>query len=154
MICVLLRCSVDYPAIMNSSILDYSVFQFFSYLSIYYFLRKGHKMNKTNTYLERRIKVIYYRKQVIQYRQCSGICCSPHRTSKYGTRPFYGESRCRAVAHAHPACSKNAFGPVGIPLLGRLRHRAINPTLLKEVKAWGEGPLRPKDIHKKCLPGG
>ena len=74
-----------------------------------------------------------------------GICCSPHRAGKYGTTPFYGGSGCRAIAHAHPAGSKNAFGPVGIPLLGRLRRRAINPTLLKEVKAWGEGPLRPKD---------
>ena len=82
----------------------------------------------------------------------SGICCSPHRTGKYGTRPFYGGSGCRAVAHTHPAGSKNALGPVGIPLLGRLRRRAINPTLPKEVKAWGEGPLRPKDNNKKCLP--
>ena len=61
---------------------------------------------------------------------------------------FYGGSGCRAVAHAHPAGSKNALGPVGIPLLGRLRRRAINSTLPKEVKAWGEGPLRPKDKFK------
>ena len=81
-------------------------------------------------------------------RRASDICCSPHRTDKYGTRPFYGGSGSRAVAHAHPAGSKNALGPVGIPLLGRLGRRAINPTLPKEVKAWGEGPLRPKDKFK------
>ena len=37
----------------------------------FYVLRKGHKINKTNTYVARRIKVIYYRKQVIQCCQCS-----------------------------------------------------------------------------------
>ena len=63
---------------------------------------------------------------------------------------FFGGSGCRAVAHAHPAGSKNALGPVGIPLLGRLRRRAINPTLPKEVKAWREGPLRPPRLH--CHP--
>ena len=51
-------------------------------------------------------------------RRASDICCSPHRTGKYGTRPFCGGSGCRAVAHAHPAGSKNALGPVGIPLFG------------------------------------
>ena len=30
---------------------------------------------------------------------------------------FYGGSGCRAVAHTHPAVSKNALGPVGIPLI-------------------------------------
>ena len=33
--------------------------------------QKRHKRNKTNMYLERRIKVIYYSKQVIQCCQCS-----------------------------------------------------------------------------------
>ena len=36
-----------------------------------YVLGKGHKMNKTNMDLERRIKFIYYCKQVIQYHQCN-----------------------------------------------------------------------------------
>ena len=89
-----------------------------------------------------------------KYGECSGICCLPHQTGKYGTRPFYVVSGCRTVAHTHPAVSKNALGPVGIPLLRRLRRWAINPTLPKQVKAWGEGPLRPKDINKNCLPSG
>ncbi len=46
-----------------------------------------------------------------------GICCPPHQTGKYGTRPFYGGSGRRAVAHTRPAVSKNALGPVGIPLI-------------------------------------
>ena len=29
-----------------------------------------------------------------------------------------------------------------------LRRRAINPTSPKGVKAWGEGPLRPKEISR------
>ena len=49
--------------------------------------------------------------------RASGICCSPHRTGKYGTKPFYGGSGYRAVAHTHPAGSKYALGPVGIPLI-------------------------------------
>ena len=32
--------------------------------------------------------------------------------------------------------------------LGRLRRRAMNPTSPKGVKAWGEGPLRPKEPPK------
>ena len=46
-----------------------------------------------------------------------GICCSPHPTGKCGTRPFYGGSKRRAVAHTPPAFAKNAWGPVGIPLI-------------------------------------
>ena len=46
-----------------------------------------------------------------------GICNSPHLTSKCGTRPFLGGTGRRAVAHTRPAFSKNAYGPVGIPLI-------------------------------------
>ena len=46
-----------------------------------------------------------------------GICCSPHLTGKCGTRPFLGGSGRRAVAHTRPAFPKNAYGPVGIPLI-------------------------------------
>ena len=62
---------------------------------------------------------------------------------------FVGGTGRRAVAHTRPAFPKNAYGPVGIPLvIGRLRCQAMNPTLPKEVKAWGEGLLRPKEISR------
>ena len=67
---------------------------------------------------------------------------------------FFGGSGCRAVAHTRPAFPKNAYGPVGIPLIkGRLRHRTINPTSPKGVKALGEGPLGLKEIprHRDTL---
>ena len=32
------------------------------------------------------------------------------------------------------------------PFLGCLRRQAINLTLLKGVKAWGDGPLRPEEL--------
>ena len=47
---------------------------------------------------------------------CS-ICWPTHPTGKCGTRPFFGGSGRRAVAHTHPAFPKNAYGPVGIPLI-------------------------------------
>ena len=64
---------------------------------------------------------------------------------------FFGGSGRRAVAHMRSAFSKNAYGPVGIPSLGV--PQAINPTSPKVVKAWGEGPLKPKEIprHRDTL---
>ena len=72
--------------------------------------------------------------------RASGICCSPHRTGKYGTRPFYGGSGCRAVAHAHPAGSKNAFGPVGIPLFGAASGAGNKPNPPEGGKSLGGRP--------------
>ena len=81
------------------------------------------------------------------YYSCSGICCAPHLTGKYGTRPFLCWVRTQGRSPHAPGISKNAYGPIGIPLIkGRLRRRAMNPTSPKGVKAWGEGPLRPKEI--------
>ncbi len=57
---------------------------------------------------------------------CSGICCAPHLTGKYGTRPFYGGSGRRAVAHTRPAFPKNAYGPVGIVFVLRLFKKEEN----------------------------
>ena len=37
--------------------------------------------------------------------------------------------------------------PSAFPFSGRLRHRAINPTPPKRVKAWGDGPLRPEVMY-------
>ena len=39
-----------------------------------------------------------------------GSCSTPHRTWKCGTRPFFGGSGRRAVAHMRPAFPKNAYG--------------------------------------------
>ena len=62
-------------------------------------------------------------------------------------KAFFGGSGCRAVAHTRPAFPKNAYGPVGIPLIrGASGAWRLNPTSPKGVKAWGEGPLRPKEI--------
>ena len=70
----------------------------------------------------------------------SGICCSPHRTGKYGSRPFYGGSGCRAVAHTHPAGSKNALGPVGIPLFGAPQALGDKPNPPEGGKSLGGRP--------------
>ena len=43
------------------------------------------------------------------------VAC-PTKQASMAKGLFYGGSRCRAVAHTHPAVSKNALGPVGIPL--------------------------------------
>ena len=51
-------------------------------------------------------------------------------TGKYGTRPFFGGSGRRAIAHTRPAFPKNPYGPVGIPLI-----RGASG-----VKAWGSPP--------------
>ena len=74
-----------------------------------------------------------------------GICCTPHLTSICGTRPFFGGSGRRAVAHTRPAFPKNASGPVGIPLI-RGASGAGWSTQPKGVIAWGEDALRPKEI--------
>ena len=39
-----------------------------------------------------------------------GICCTPHLTGKCGTRPFFGGSGRRAVAHTRPARSGGTHG--------------------------------------------
>ena len=51
-------------------------------------------------------------------------------------------------SHA-PGISKKYLRPRRhSPYKGRLRRRAINPTSPKRVKAWGEGPLRLKEISR------
>ena len=68
--------------------------------------------------------------------KCCGICSTPQRTWKCGTRTFFGGSGRRAVAHTRPAFPKNAYGPVGISLI-RSARRSTPP---KGVIAWGKAP--------------
>ena len=61
---------------------------------------------------------------------------------------FFGTGRW-AVAHTRPEFAKNALGPVGIPLVrGALGAGQWTQPPRKGVKAWGEGPLRPKEISR------
>ena len=84
-----------------------------------------------------------------------GICYSPDLTSKCGTRPFFGGTGRKAVAHTRPGVSQKSLRPHRhSPYYGRLRRRAINPTLPKEVKTWGEGPWgRRKSSNCQDAPG-
>ena len=45
-----------------------------------------------------------------------------------------------------PGISKNANGPIGIPLIRGTSGTGQYPP--KGVKAWGEGPLKPKEISR------
>ena len=71
------------------------------------------------------------------------VAC-PTKRASMAQGLFYGGSGCRAVAHTHPAVSKNALGPVGIPLLGGAPGDKPNPPE-GDKSFWGDGPLRPKD---------
>ena len=51
------------------------------------------------------------------YYSCCGICCTPNRTCKCGTRPFLRSGR-RAGAHTRPAWPKIPTAPSALPLLG------------------------------------
>ena len=61
------------------------------YLCKYYVLGKGYKIDKSNTYWNKRIKIIYCSKQVIQCHQCSFCYLLPngrvHCVSKIGMIP-------------------------------------------------------------------
>ena len=62
---------------------------------------------------------------------------------------FLGGTGRRAVAHTRPEFAKNALGPVGIPLVrGASGAGQWTQPPRKGVKAWGEGPLRPKEISR------
>ena len=68
-----------------------------------YVFGKGYRMNKTNIYLERRIKVKYYSKQVIECRLYSffnqlGYLLYVPPTRQVWHKTFLGESRRRVVA--------------------------------------------------------
>ena len=82
--------SANYCLTQFTCILFLSLEYFFFYLPFFvprvfllpasqhcYVLWKGHKITKTNMYLERKIKVMYYRKQVIQCHQCSYLLLTP-----------------------------------------------------------------------------
>ena len=45
------------------------------------------------------------------------ICWPPHLTGKYGTRPFFRWDRAQGRSPHAPGVPKNAYGPVGIPLI-------------------------------------
>ena len=80
-------------------------------------------------------------------------------THGYGTRPFLRWARSQGRSPHASGKAKNTFGPVGIPLLGRLRRQAINPPSSKGVYAWGDDPLWPEEIssaeaHPAELPRG
>ena len=59
---------------------------------------------------------------------------------------FFGGSRRRAVDHTRPGFPKNAYGPVGIPLIrGASGAGRLTQPSSKGGKSLGKGPLRPKE---------
>ena len=69
------------------------------------------------------------------------IWCTPHLTGKCGTRPFFGGSRHRAVAHTRPTFPKNAYGPVGISFIrGASGAGQLTQPSLGEWKPEGKAP--------------
>ena len=59
---------------------------------------------------------------------------------------FLGGTRRRAVAHMRPEFPKMPMAPSAFPLLGAPQAPGDEPNPpRKGVKAWGEGPLRPKE---------
>ena len=64
---------------------------------------------------------------------------------EYGTRPFLRWARSQGRSPHASGKAKNTFGPSAFPFSGRPRRQAMNPTP-KEVKACGDGPLRPEEI--------
>ena len=53
---------------------------------------------------------------------------------------FFGGSGRRAIAHTRPAFPKNAYGPVGIPLLGAPQAPGEEPNLPEGSKSLGGRP--------------
>ena len=68
-----------------------------------------------------------------------GICCSPHLTGKCSTRLFFRWVRVQGRSPYAPGIPKNAYGPVGIPLI-RVASGAGWWPPPKGVKAWGKAP--------------
>ena len=60
----------------------------------------------------------------------------------------FGGSGRWAVAHTRPAFPKNAYGPVGIPLIRGASDAGRSTSATRGVIAWGEGPLMPKEISR------
>ena len=75
----------------------------------------------------------------------SSICCWPHLTGKFGTRPFFRWVWVQGRSPQTPGIPKNAYDLVGIPFI-RGASGAWWWTPLKRVKALGDDPLRPKEI--------
>ena len=79
-----------------------------------------------------------------------GIWCTPHLTGMYGTRPFFGWDRARGgLRPCARSLPKIPSAPSAFPLLGAPQAPGNEPNPpRKGVKAWGEGPLRPKEISR------
>ena len=77
-----------------------------------------------------------------------GIWWPPHPTGMCDTRPFLWWVRAQdRIPHA-PGISKMPTAPSAFPLLGAPQAPGDKPNHPKGVKAWGEGPLRPKEISR------
>ena len=64
-----------------------------------------------------------------------------------GTRPFLRWVLSQGRSPTRQAVPKIPRTPSVFHFSGRLRRRAINPTLPKRVKAWGDGRLRPEVMY-------
>ena len=113
--------------------------------------RKGSLMKTQTQILDNRL---YFTRKIELHRKCkkshtvqittiliSGICCSPHLTGKSGTRPIFQVGPGAGPEPTRARLSQKCLGPRRHSTYwGRLRHRAINPTSPKGVKAWGKAP--------------
>ena len=106
------------PVMMGTTYLWLAMFLFISKASFFLFTlllwpRKGSQMKTQRRILDNRL---YYTRKIELHRKgkksrtlritpiwICGICCSPHLTGKWGTRPFLGGSGRRAIAHTRPA---------------------------------------------------
>ena len=104
------------------------------------------------------VKPRCHRKQTTMWQECQAADLKASRwlrfiwhaiVSEYGTRPFYGGVRVRIEICATGA---KILHPVDIPLLGRLRHQAINFVLPEGkdlgVAPWDQGVI----VHKYNYP--
>ena len=77
-----------------------------------------------------------------------GIWWLPHPMDMCGTRPFYGGSEARAVAHTRPAFPKMPTAPTAFPLLGAPQAPGDEPNTPEGGKRLGKAPLKPKEISR------
>ena len=120
--------------------------------------QKGSLMKTQTCILENRL---YYTRKIVLHRKgkksrtvritpilICGIWWPPHPTSMRGTGPFFWRVRAQGRRPHEPDISKNACGPVGIPLLKGTSGAGWSTQPHKGGKSLGKAPLSPKEISR------
>ena len=113
--------------------------------------RKGSLMKTQTRILDNRLyyirKIELQRKgkksRTVRITLICGICCTPQRTGKCNPRPFFRWVRAQGRSPHAPGIPKNAYGPVGIPLI-----RGASGTGRLTQPPNGGKSLRPKEISR------